>query len=73
MFFNDHNPPHFHAKYAEFEVLININNLSVLRGNFPSRALGLVIEWASTHQEELKTVWNNLRNSQPATKIRPLA
>ena len=44
MFFDDHNPPHFHALYGEHEVLIDINTLAVFAGHIPSRALGLVIE-----------------------------
>jgi len=51
MFFNDHNPPHFHARYGEFEALISIEDFSVIEGSLPSRALGLVIEWASIHKK----------------------
>jgi hypothetical protein len=72
MFLNDHNPPHFHAHYGEFEILVDINNLSVLKGTFPSRALRMVIEWASLHQKELTEAWENLRNCQPPSKINPL-
>jgi hypothetical protein len=72
MFSNDHNPPHFHAKYGEFEILVNINNLSVLYGKFPSRALGLTIEWASLHQKELKSIWERLKEGQPSKKVKPL-
>jgi hypothetical protein len=72
MFFNEHPPPHFHAKYGEFEVAININNLSILHGIFPSRALGMTIEWASAHQQELKRLWEKLRDGQPIERIEPL-
>ncbi|MCP4681946.1 MAG: DUF4160 domain-containing protein [Desulfobacterales bacterium] len=44
MFFDDHNPPHFHAFYGEHGALIDINYLSVFAGSLPPRALGLVIE-----------------------------
>jgi hypothetical protein len=53
MFYDEHNPPHFHATYGEFNAEIEINELSILAGKLPSRALGLVIEWASIHQSEL--------------------
>lgn len=53
MYWNDHNPPHFHAEYGEFEILICIADLSIYSGYIPSRALGLVIEWASLHKAEL--------------------
>jgi hypothetical protein len=72
MFLNDHNPPHFHAQYGEFEILVNINNLSVLKGFFPSRTLRLVMEWASLHQRELKEAWEMLRSCQSPGKINPL-
>lgn len=72
MFFNDHNPPHFHAKYGDYQILVNINNLSVLSGKFPSRVLGLTIEWASLHQKELKSIWEKMREGQPAGKVKPL-
>jgi hypothetical protein len=45
MFFNDHPPPHFHARYAEFEATIEIATLDVLEGSIPGRALNLVREW----------------------------
>lgn len=46
MFFDEHNPPHFHAKYNEFKASIRIKDLAVLNGSLPPKALGLVIEWA---------------------------
>ncbi len=46
IYWDDHNPPHFHSTYGEFEVLIRIQDLSVYSGHLPSRALGLAIEWA---------------------------
>ena len=73
MFYDDHNPPHFHARYAKDWVAIEINSLRVLDGRFPSRALGLVIEWASQHQEELLRDWEIAKNNKPLEKIAPLA
>jgi hypothetical protein len=43
MYWEDHNPPHFHATYNEFEILINITDLSVYAGYFPARAFGLLM------------------------------
>ena len=43
MFFNDHPPPHFHARYGEFEATIEIATLTILEGTLPSRALKLVV------------------------------
>jgi len=46
VFYDDHNPPHFHAEYGEHEVLVNIKTLAILSGGLPARALGMVAEWA---------------------------
>jgi hypothetical protein len=72
MFYDEHNPPHFLATYGDSNAEIEINGLSVLAGKLPSRALGLVIEWASQHQSELLENWNRIENGQTIEKIAPL-
>lgn len=49
----DHNPPHFHSIYAEYEVLIDIRDLSVLRGEMPANKLKKIIKWAKLNQQFL--------------------
>ncbi len=72
MFFDDHNPPHFHALYGENEVLVDINTFAVFAGHLPPRALGLVIEWATQHQDELLNDWERAQGQEPLIKIEPL-
>ena len=72
VFYNEHNPPHFHARYGEYKVAIDIKSLRILEGKLPSRALGLVIEWASQHQDELLEDWNLARSEKSPNKIQPL-
>jgi phosphomannomutase len=72
MFFDDHNPPHFHASYGEEEALIEIQTLSVFAGHLSPRVLGLVIEWATLHQQELMDDWQRGQNKQALVKIAPL-
>jgi hypothetical protein len=72
MYFEEHLPPHFHAEYGNFKALIDINSLAVIAGKLSPRALGLVTEWASLHQEELNTLWEKARNFEPLDKIAPL-
>lgn len=72
MFWDDHAPPHFHALYAEHEVLININTLEIIKGSMPRRALALVLEWASLHRAELLEDWNLCDQHQSPKKIPPL-
>ncbi|KAF3363222.1 Uncharacterized protein PHSC3_000240 [Chlamydiales bacterium STE3] len=72
MYFNDHAPPHFHARYAEHEALIRIDPLGILQGHLPPKALSLVIEWAALHQQELIKDWKLAEKLQKLEKIAPL-
>jgi hypothetical protein len=72
MYFADHAPPHFHAMYAEFEAVIAIETLLLLRGDLPRRALALVLEWAQEHRAELVEDWKLCSENQPPSKIPPL-
>ena len=72
MYFDEHNPPHFHARYGSDRAAIEIETLRVREGRLPSRALGLVIEWASEHQEELIANWDAARLDAPLSRIAPL-
>ena len=72
MFWDDHAPPHFHALYSEYEVLINIATLEIIKGTMPRRALALVLEWASQHRAELMEDWKLCEKHQAPKKITPL-
>jgi hypothetical protein len=73
MYFGDHPPPHFHARYAGQNAKIDIDALAVIEGKLPARALGLVIEWATLHQDELREAFSRAENSEVPGKIEPLA
>ncbi len=72
MYFDEHNPPHFHAKYNEDRAVISINELKVVDGHIQKRALSLVLEWANEHREELLHNWNSLQTTGEFSKIAPL-
>jgi hypothetical protein len=72
MFYEDHNPPHFQARYSGDQAVIKIDDFTVLEGFLPPRALGLVVEWAARHRVELIENWESLVNNQPPRKIAPL-
>ncbi|GJL55385.1 MAG: hypothetical protein NPIRA02_25170 [Nitrospirales bacterium] len=72
MYFDDHNPPHFHAEYFGEEALIDVNTLVVFLGRLPARAYALVTEWATLHQKELISDWQKAKNLEPLEKIEPL-
>jgi hypothetical protein len=72
MYFDDHQPPHFHAIYGEYEALINIEDLKIIKGKLPPRIYGFVAEWAIQHKSELENNWQKVINSKQPDKIRPL-
>lgn len=72
MFFDDHNPPRFHAEYGSDVALIDIRTLAVFSGRLPPRVTGLVIERATLHQQELLADWDRARAREELHKILPL-
>lgn len=52
MYYRDHPPAHFHARYGPFEAQIRIDPAGWLRGDLPPRALAMVVEWAALHRDE---------------------
>jgi phosphomannomutase len=72
IFYDEHNPPHFHARYGDHNLVLAINDFRVLEGFFPARALGLVTEWAALHQEELLKDWKLAEKNIHPEKIEPL-
>lgn len=72
MYFREHNPPHFHARYGEHKAEIAIQTLSVIAGRLPPRVLGLVMEWAALHRDELMGDWELARQGGVLNRIAPL-
>ena len=72
MYFDDHNPPHFHAFYGGSEAQIGIEPIALLNGTLPNRAESMVFEWAALHQRELMQNWHRLHNEEPVERIEPL-
>jgi hypothetical protein len=72
MFFADHPPPHFHARYAGKEALIRIDDGSALAGRLPRRALAFVREWLELHRDEVLANWTRAQAREPLERIEPL-
>ena len=72
MYFDEHNPPHFHVKYGEERAVLSINELKVMEGKLSRRALSLVLEWANEHRQELMDNWIGLETTGNFSKIAPL-
>lgn len=73
MFFDDHNPPHFHAEFQDFKAIIDIKTAEILEGYLPSKQLKLVQAWAIIHEKELLENFVNLgKELKSWNKIDPL-
>ena len=72
MYYNDHNPPHFHAEYNGMNAVVDIQNGYVIEGALPRRQLKLVLAWAELHQDELMQNWELSREKKQLVNIAPL-
>ena len=72
VYFGDHLPAHFHVQYAGQTAKVDIETLALIDGDLPARAKGLVIEWATLHQEELREAFRKAANLQRPGSIDPL-
>ena len=72
IYYGDHSPAHFHVSYAGQKALIAIETLALIEGSLPPRAMGLVIEWATIHHEELIVAFRQASAMEHPQKIAPL-
>jgi hypothetical protein len=72
MYYNEHEPPHFHVRYGDQKAVIEIWSLSLLWGELSPRVFGLVMEWASAHRWDLLDNWNRARGKVALMPIEPL-
>lgn len=71
MFWREHNPPHFHAKYGDDEVVVEIESGKV-SGSMSKRALMMVQAWREEHKEELMNDWKLAEQKKALFPIKPL-
>lgn len=72
MYYDDHNPPHFHADYAGHRALIDIQRSCVMKGSLPNRQLKFVLAWTELHKDELMQNWELAASDKPLKPIAPL-
>ena len=71
-YYNDHNPPHFHAEYAGNKALIDIQNCTVIKSALPKKQLLLVLAWADLRKNELMKNWELAKNNDELIQVEPL-
>jgi hypothetical protein len=72
MFFDDHNPPHFHAEYQGDMAVFDFRG-NILAGDIRSRtAVRLIREWIDLHQDALAKNRSNMEQGRAFDRIPPL-
>lgn len=71
MYYDDHNPPHFHAFYGDYKARFNLNG-ELIEGNMPSSKVKLIAAWTLIHKDELFANWELSKNSESLYNINPL-
>ena len=72
MYYNEHYPPHFHARYGENRASFSIEELKIIEGNMPKRVVSLILEWAFEHRTELMEDWELAKRKEKLKSIDPL-
>ena len=72
MYYEDHNPPHFHAEYNGAKALIDIEEARIIKGMLPSKQLKLVLAWCVLHHDELMQNWELSKDGKELNSINPL-
>jgi len=72
MYYNDHAPAHFHAKYGEHHAKVDIVTGELLDGHLPRRALSAVQEWREMNTAALIENWTHAMAHEPLNRIEPL-
>jgi hypothetical protein len=72
MYYRDHAPPHFHAEYGEYELVVGIMPILVREGVAPARVRSMVLEWAAVHQQALLADWQRCQSGREPEAVPPL-
>lgn len=71
MYYQDHMPPHFHARHQGTEACFTFDG-GLMDGDFPAKQRKLVAAWSVLNADELEADWKLARNKQELFRIRPL-
>ncbi len=72
MYFNDHNPAHFHVRYERYRAKVRVVDAATIDGELPQRVASLVARWADIHRDELYQNWTSLATRGTFARIAPL-
>ena len=72
MYFNDHEPPHFHAIYAGDKYIVGISPIGIRKGQPSPRVRSMLLEWTAIHQTDLLANWERVRADIDPVPVEPL-
>ncbi len=72
VYYADHDPPHLHVQYGEFDAIVEIRSGRILNGTLPPRVRRLFLEWLFLRKREVLKAWGNAQKMKAPGKIRPL-
>ena len=72
MYYKDHQPPHVHVQYQQYNAIIDIATGNLMEGQLPIRQMRLVQAWVEIHKDNLTADWELCRNGEEPFKIEPL-
>ena len=72
LYHNDHNPPHLHVQYGEYEAVVAIGTGEILQGRLPPRVHKLLREWLRARREEVTKAWRDAREMRQPRRVKPL-
>jgi hypothetical protein len=72
LYYEDHPPPHIHARYGEHQAKVSIADGQVIEGSLPRRAARLVTEWVDDHTDDLAACWEMATRGEEPGTIEPL-
>ena len=71
MYWKDHAPPHFHAKYGDDEIVVEIRS-GKISGSMSNRAIKMIQEWRKLHKDDLLKDWELAEQKKALCAIKPL-
>ena len=72
MYYDEHNPPHFHAFYGDYKAIFSFDG-EIIEGTMSSSKKKLIMAWTLIHKEELIANWQLAKNSEILYNINPLS
>ena len=72
MYYQDHVPPHIHARYGDAIATFDIETGELSEGELPKAQRRMVEAWMEIHRDELRANWKLALSREQLFRIEPL-